>query len=82
MSIDPDRVKRIMEGLEGIFPKGLQLSKLWSKIGCKAETELVYCKKKKWVKQDQEAMWFATPKGVDAYLEMKKGKQCSEIADP
>lgn len=82
MSIDPDRVKRIMEVFEGIFLKKLELSDLWKRTGFKAETELAYCKQKKWVKQDQKAMWSATPKGVDASLEMKKGKDCSEIADP
>lgn len=56
MSIDPDRVKRIMEVFEGIFLKKLELSDLWKRTGFKAETELVYCKQKKWVKQDQKAM--------------------------
>lgn len=86
MSIKPDRVKRIIKAFEGVYPEGITSNDLGNLLEVKVsnldkDPELVYCQQKDWVEKTEEG-WFVTAKGVDAYIAMKKGKECFEIGDP
>lgn len=87
MSIDPDKVKRIMEALERIYADRAtdqELSSVLKKAAISNfDDELVYCQEKGWARRGAEIeRWCATAKGVDAHMKMKKGKNCFEIGDP
>jgi len=87
MSIDPDKVKRIMEALERIYAEcatDQQLSTVLGRVAISDfDHELAYCQEKGWAKRKAKIeRWCATAKGVDAHMKMKKGKNCFEIGDP
>lgn len=87
MSIDSDKVKRIMEALEGAYPQCAtdhELNTILEKTAISNfDAELLYCREKGWARRKAEAVrWCATAKGIDAHMQMKKGKECFEISDP
>lgn len=68
-----------MGQLEVVFPRGIPSDELEKKFGA---NEMVYCKKKRWIQRGNEDddIWYATPKGVDGSLKMhSENKQCYDV---
>lgn len=92
MPINPDRVRKIMEAMEGAYPNSIKSQDLANSLKIKPsdfarDPELIYCEQKGWIeisnaKDHPLTEWYATTKGIDAYMQMKKGKKCFEISDP